>query len=241
MPFYSCKNINFNPCRYCRLNLHNSYPSDGLWNTYRIDGSGSSEAVQLVEQNLSPETFRILYPIVSNMVNKDVQSKINQSIIDEVSRLFKNSVLLPEQVEFTEVFGTYEIKLNEKGLLSILFSMYTYVYHAAHGITKYSSLTFDTTTGEVYKFSDLFTSKINYIPILSDIAKKYIKENDITLINEYKGIENNQEFYLTPEELVIYYQVYAYTPYAYGLFQIPISYTQIQNLLGPASPIQKLL
>lgn len=52
-----------------------------------------------------------------------MQSKINQTIIDEVSRLFKNSVLLPEQLEFTEVLGTYEIKLNQNGLLSMLFSI----------------------------------------------------------------------------------------------------------------------
>jgi hypothetical protein len=197
--------------------------------------------MQLEEQGISPDSFKLSYPIVTNKVNKEIKFRINQTIIDEVSRLFKNSVLLPEQVDFTDVLGTNEIKLNENGLLSILFSIYTYVYHAAHGITIYSSLTFDTRSGEVIKFSDLFTTRINYIPILSEIAKRYIKENDIMLINEYKGIEPSQEFYLTSNELVLFYQVYAYTPYAYGLLQIPIPYTQILSLLGPASPIQRLL
>lgn len=76
-----------------------------------------------MEQSIYPESFKLSYPIVTNMVNKKMQSKINQTIIDEVSRLFKNSVLLPEQLEFTEVLGTYEIKLNQNGLLSMLFSI----------------------------------------------------------------------------------------------------------------------
>lgn len=239
---YSYKNSGvFIPCCCCGFYLHYFNYFGNIQDIYRNDNSNKGDGLQILEQNLSPGSFRLSYPIITNMTDKNIQSKINQSIIDEVSRLFKNSILLPEQTDFTEVLGTYEIKLNEKGLLSILFSLYTYVYHAAHGITKYSSLTFDTRTGNVIKFSDLFTSKINYVPILSDIAKKYIDENDITLIEEYKGIEENQEFYLTPDELVIYYQVYAYTPYVYGLFQIPIPYKQILNLLGPASPIQRLL
>lgn len=238
---YPYKSSNeFNPCDYCRFKPENFFYPEKDWDIYRNDSS-NEDAVQLVEQSISPESFKLSYPIVTNMVNRKVQSKINQTIIDEVSRLFKNSVLYPEQVNFNEILGTYEIKLNQNGLLSILFSIYTYVYHAAHGITIYSSLTFDTRTGEVIKFSDLFTTRINYIPILSEMAKRYIKENDIMLINEYKGIEPNQEFYLTPDELVLFYQVYAYTPYAYGLLQIPIPYTQILNLLGPASPVQSLL
>ncbi|NFD91980.1 DUF3298 domain-containing protein, partial [Clostridium botulinum] len=35
--------------------------------------------------------------------------------------------------------------------------------------------------------------------------------------------------------------IYEYTPYAYGLFQVPIPFKDILNLLGPASPIQRLL
>jgi hypothetical protein len=207
---------------------------------YRDDSMVSGSA-QLGEQFLSPSSFKISYPYVINMHNKEVESKINQTIVDEVARLFKNAVLYPQQINFKEILGDYEIKLNEKGLLSILFSIYTYVEHAAHGITIYSSLTFDLETGKIYQFSDLFTARIYYKAILDDIARNYIEENNIQLIAEYKGITQNQQFYLTPDELVIYYQIYEYTPYVYGLFEIPIPYSKILNLLGPASPIQRLL
>lgn len=61
------------------------------------------------------------------------------------------------------------------------------------------------------------------------------------LLEEYKGVTPDQEFYLTPEELVIYYQVYEYNPYVYGLFKIPIKYNDIRSLLGQLSPIQRLV
>nr|WP_242955144.1 RsiV family protein [Clostridium sporogenes] len=119
--------------------------------------------------------------------------------------------------------------------------MYTYYANAAHGLTAYSSLNIDLNTGQLYKLSDLFTSRINYKPILEQKVREYIKANNVPLIEEYKGLDEDQQFYLTPNSLVLYYPIYKYTPYAYGLFQIPIPFKDILNLLGPVSPIQRLL
>ncbi|NFD79087.1 DUF3298 domain-containing protein, partial [Clostridium botulinum] len=126
-------------------------------------------------------------------------------------------------------------------LLSILFGIYTYYDNAAHGSTTYSSLNIDIYTGKIYKLSDLFTSRINYEPIVEQKVKEYIKVNNVPLLQEYKGLHEDQQFYLTPNSLVLYYPIYEYTPYAYGLFQVPIPFKDILNLLGPASPIQRLL
>jgi hypothetical protein len=96
-------------------------------------------------------------------------------------------------------------------------------------------------TGQVYNFSDLFNPRIYYIGFLNELAKQYIKDNNITLINEYKGVTQDQQYYLTPNSLVLYYQVYEYTPYYYGLFKIELPYNKIRNLLGPTSPINMLI
>lgn len=200
-----------------------------------------SASIELSEQKLSPSNFSIVYPFIPNLQKDKTIEKINNYIIDEVDKLFRSQVLLPEKLDFNDVMGTYEVVLNKNGLLSILFSMYTYVKKAAHGFTAYSSLTLNVETGEVYSFSDLFNSKMNYISFLNEIAKNYIKKNNIVLINEYKGIVPNQQYYLTPDALVIYYQVYDYTPYYYGLFKIELPYDKITNLLTPISPINKIL
>jgi hypothetical protein len=203
--------------------------------------SNVNGSVPLIEQNLVPEKFTINYPYISNLNNDIINSKINNSIINEVSELFKSQVLLPEKTDFNEIFGTYETKVNKNSILSILFSMYTYVNRAAHGFTEYSSITINTQTGQIYNFSDLFNPKMYYTEFLNELAKQYINEKNIELISEYHGITPDQKFYLTEDKLVLYYQVYEYTPYYYGLFKIEIPYNSITNLLSPFSPINKIL
>lgn len=205
---------------------------------YRIDNGMKA---QIEEQVLKPQTFKISYPIVRGIGNAQMETVVNSAILDEVGNLFRQQILLPDKVEFAAVDGFYEIALNEEGLLSILFGLNTYVSGAAHGYTAYSSLTIDFETGKVYEFGDLFNSKVYYKGIIDEIAKKYISDNDIPLIAEYDGVTPDQQFYLTPDSLVLYYQIYEYTPYAYGLFKIPIPYTEIESILGPLSPIQRLL
>ena len=172
---------------------------------------------------------------------EEVINSINQAIIDKVAGLFKSQVLVPEKVDFSEVYGTYEDTLNENGIVSILFDMYTYVDKAAHGLSVYDSITFNANTGQVYSFSDLFNPRVNYMAELNRIAQEYIQRNNVTLTSPFRGIDEDQAFYLTPDSLVMYYQVYRYTPYYYGLFKIEIPYNRIRNLLGPLSPINKLI
>ncbi|ACQ52415.1 DUF3298 domain-containing protein [Clostridium botulinum] len=236
IPFYDYDRYRFyyldryNPNYYSNFRYYNNY--------YR---QCNIDPLPLSEQNLQPKNFKITYPFVQDISNENISKLVNESIADEVSNLFKEQVLLPQKINIEEVIGFYEVKLNKKCLLSILFGIYTYYTNAAHGLTAYSSLNIDIDTGKIYKLSDLFTSRINYKPILEQKVKEYIKVNNVPLLEEYKGLHEDQQFYLTPNSLVLYYPIYEYTPYAYGLFQIPIPFKDILNLLGPASPIQRLL
>jgi len=63
---------------------------------------------------------------------------------------------------------------------------------------------------------------------------------DIEFIIPYEGINDFQSFYLTPEGLVLFYQVDEYTPYNSRLFRITIPYNEISNLLYPGSPLSNL-
>ncbi|HAK44120.1 MAG TPA: hypothetical protein DCM59_17265 [Clostridium sp.] len=99
----------------------------------------------------------------------------------------------------------------------------------------------DVNTGKVYDLGDLFNTRMNYAKILSDIAMKKANEMNINFIEPYNGITDTQQFYLTPEALVLYYQVGEYTPASMGLFRITIPYNEISNILSPESPIVRLM
>ncbi|MPN33586.1 hypothetical protein SDC9_181075 [bioreactor metagenome] len=57
---------------------------------------------------------------------------------------------------------------------------------------------------------------------------------EIIFIAPYHGLKDSgQEFYLTTKELVVFYQLYEYTPYVYGFLKFSIPYEQIADLLEP--------
>ncbi|WP_251859744.1 DUF3298 and DUF4163 domain-containing protein [Clostridium sp. Marseille-Q2269] len=231
----------YSMCRFCYLNRYNQVMRNMCRGYNGYHRQCNMGAISLSEQNLQPKNFKITYPFIQEVADEPISKLVNEAIANEVSNLFKQQALIPSKINVEEVIGFYDVKLNNKCILSILFGMYTYYTNAAHGSTLYSSLNIDLDTGKIYKLSDLFTSKINYKPILEEKVRGYIKVNNVPMLEEYKGLDPNQQFYLTPDSLVLYYPVYQYTPYAYGLFQIPIPYKDILNLLGPVSPIQRLL
>lgn len=223
----------YNPNYYNNFKNYNNY--------YRQYEQCNTDTLPLKEENLQPKNFKITYPVVQGIDNENISKFVNETIVDEVNDLFKEEILTPGKGKLLELIGFYEMKLNKECLLSILLGMYTYYEGAAHGFTAYSSLNIDLNTWQNLQLSDLFTSKINYKPILEQKVREYVSKNNVPLIEEYNGLSEDQQFYLTPDSLVLYYQVYEYTPYSYGLFQIPIPYQDILNLLGPASPIQRLI
>lgn len=189
---------------------------------------------------LAPSTFKMEYPYIDGLSNEVIQSDMNEDIIGTLNSLFLSQVILPEKTDLKEIISSYQIPLDEKGLLSIVFSLYTYS-GGAHGNTVFDSITFNTDTGEPYDFDELFNPKLNYTEALNKIIMTKVKENNIPVSNEFSGVTDNQKFYLTPQGLVLYYQIYEFTPYSYGLFRILIPYSELKDLIYPLSPLAKFM
>src|SRR5690625_4623916 len=72
------------------------------------------------------EGMTIYYPQVILMRDVGVQKKINQTIFQRVQYLIKQQHIQQDAEEFVEVIGTFEIKTNERNLLSLSLSIYDY-------------------------------------------------------------------------------------------------------------------
>lgn len=80
----------------------------------------------------------VLYPVIVELPNLQVQQKINQTILNEVYKLLQTQGY--GQNPLTESTGYYEIKSNERGIFSI--SLFNYSFSGgAHGLTLQRSLT----------------------------------------------------------------------------------------------------
>ena len=91
-------------------------------------------------------------------------------------------------------------------------------------MTKAVSLTMDTATGENYALHQLFQQDDRYREIINAEIQRQIVQRQIPLLEGFKGISANQDYYVADSVLVIYYQLYELSPYAAGFpyFPIPI-------------------
>jgi len=195
-------------------------------------------SIKTVKISSSPKT-RVFYPRVTGMSNQRLEGFINRTIAEQTQQLIDRQIGgMPTSVE--EMLGLYEIKNNQREVLSLSLSNYTYHFHAAHGMTYIKSLTFDLPTGKLCELKDLFKLGSDYVKRLSTLIQQQIKERDIWLLNDFTAINPNQDFYIADKALVIYFQLYDITPYAFGFPMFPISVYDIQDLIDEKGPLGRM-
>ncbi|MCA1054974.1 DUF3298 and DUF4163 domain-containing protein [Rossellomorea aquimaris] len=181
----------------------------------------------------------VYYPKVVEMQNRELQRSINHSLVHETEGLIKEQVgNMPSTV--AEMLGSYEVKTNERNVLSVSLSNYTYHEHAAHGMTYIKSLTFDLEKGKRCSLKDLFNPGSDYVGRISELVALQIKERDVPLLGEFTGIRPDQDFYLADKALVIYFQLYEITPYVVGFPMFPISVYSLQDLIEESGPLGRM-
>ncbi len=169
------------------------------------------------------------YPAVKELESPTVQHIINRAIATQVDMLMKEQGYYKSQK--VEMLGWYEIKTNERGILSLTIGNYAFTYPSAHGLTIIKGLTFDMKTGDSIELKDLFKPGSDYVKVLSDIVSQQIIDRNIALLDEFKSIAPDQDFYIADKSLVLFFQLYEITPYYMGLQYFPISVYQIQGII----------
>jgi hypothetical protein len=148
-------------------------------------------------------------------------------------------MLIQEQGFYEEMDGTYELKNNDKGVLSIVLINYSFA-GGAHGNTIAKALNFDIETGHVYTLPELFKPNSNYVKKISDIIKVQIKARDIPTLGDFTEINPNQDFYIADRSLVIFFQLYEIAPYYVGIPYFPISIYELEDIINENGPLQRM-
>ncbi len=177
------------------------------------------------------------YPKAVNLSSK-VRSKVNSAIKKAAF------AAIPDYnpgTSVSEAVSSYKTTVNMKGILSLRFEDYYYPEMAAHGVTGVSSVTLDLKTGHEYQFYQLFCKGLNYQAVLNQILQAQIVAEQIQLLKPFAGVCPDEDYYLTPDSLVMYYQPYVYTPGAYGVLEFKIPYSQITSIIDPCGPIGRIL
>ncbi|WP_160723692.1 DUF3298 and DUF4163 domain-containing protein [Bacillus sp. USDA818B3_A] len=174
--------------------------------------------------------MEVFYPLVLNLQDKRLERNLNQTIVHQVQALIdKEAGDMPSTI--VEMLGSYEIKNNQRDVLSLTLSNYAYHDHAAHGMTYLKGLTFDLRNKKLCKLEDLFKAGSDYIKKLSNMVHEQIKQRDIPILGSFTQIKPDQDFYVADKALVIYFQLYDITPYAFGFPMFPISVYEIWDII----------
>lgn len=192
-----------------------------------------TKTIQMKHPNIS-----IQYPIFKNFPNAAVQQKMNIKIISTL-----NEMLLAQNYhspDLVELVANYEIKTNERGVFSLNLTVYNFT-GGAHGMTVVQSLNFDTSTGDVIPLSQLFKSNKAYIDIVNEYIRKKINEWEIDVIEPFKTITSDQDFYISDHTIVFYFQLYELAPYSSGFPYFPIPLLDLQKQIAPNSLLDRLL
>ncbi|MGE6489040.1 DUF3298 and DUF4163 domain-containing protein [Paenisporosarcina sp. NPDC076898] len=188
-------------------------------------------------QKKSPK-INVYYPFVIGLANPQAELKINSAIVSTLNQTMVE--LGYHEPSLQEMVGEFEIKTNERNILSLTLTVYAFT-GGAHGMTIVKALSFDVTTGKQYELKDLFKPDSDYVTVLSKIIGQKIKDWDIDLLEPFTKIRPDQDFYFADHSLVIYFQLYEITPYVWGFPYFPIPILDIQDIIQPDGPLEKLL
>ncbi|QPA32539.1 DUF3298 and DUF4163 domain-containing protein [Thermaerobacillus caldiproteolyticus] len=195
--------------------------------------------VNIHTEYVKQKRLELYYPVIYGLPNKEAEKKINYEILASVQQILMDQGFYENPL--TEITGHFELKTNEKDVLSLTIINYAYS-GGAHGLTLMKGVTFDVSTGKKYLLSELFLDDSDYVKVLSSMVSTQIKERDIFLLNPpFKSVSPEQDFYIADKALVLFYQLYKLTAYAFGFPYFPISVYAIEKVVDPQSPLGKML
>lgn len=190
--------------------------------------------VQVIEQG----TVHVLFPQIGGL-QESVARKINLLIDVMVKSMMSIQGLGYEKIQ--QMKGTYQVTLNEKGLLSLRFENFTYVEHAAHPTTLVRSLTVDLHTGQEYQLYEFFRNMSGHAIQITNYILREMKRLEIPLAVDLRLIPDNHVYYLTPDSLVIYFQEGEIAARVYGVLEFPLRYSFFISMLESDSPLKRLI
>ncbi len=187
--------------------------------------------------NLSIKIPQIVY-----LPKQRVQITINAAIRQRVEQLF--DMVKQEgyyQLGKTKYNGTYEIKNNQRGILSLTLSNFAFMYQMAHPVDHLTSITTDVRTGKIYALNELFKPNSPYVERISEIIKQQLTYRDIPLFEPFEQIKSDQDYYIADKALVIYFQRYEIAPRPAGYPMFPISIYELEDIIDKQGPLGMMI
>jgi hypothetical protein len=142
---------------------------------------------------------------------------------------------------------TYGVSLmcNDKNFTTFRFYYYSYT-GGAHGLFGDDFSSVDLETGKALTLDDIFVP--GYKQEIGRLLDARVRQTDKIpadgSLEDYGYFTDNimpgDTFYVAPDGIGFYYNIYEIRPYAYGSSDIFLSFKEIKQLIKPDSPVRRL-
>ncbi len=225
---------------------------DALRETVTLTSRAENKLTVQTEK-LSSETdylsASLQYPQLSGMINAGVQDAVN-AVLKQAAQASletgeKNASAMATSIRdgYTGALGRcetvfdYAVTFNRDGLFSVVLMDYQYA-GGAHGGTVQTSYTIDLSNGKILALSDLMDRSADYTSCLNASVRREIdRRAEAGVLQEFEfspfsTIGPEPQYYLSNGALVLYFQEYAYFPYAAGIQEFAVPLDELGTLLA---------
>lgn len=175
--------------------------------------------------------YLVYYPKLDGLKNLEAEVQINNKIksLSNLKDVKKN-----ERLNYNYL-GDYEVIYFKNSLLVIELDTYEYHLGAAHGLSTKTYLNININSGKIYDLKDLFKVNRDYKKVLNEIIIDDLnnkKQYEGLFKDAFKGIRDDQGFYIKDNKLYIFFNVYEIGPYAAGTPTFEIGLDSIGDILN---------
>ncbi len=203
--------------------------------------SGSNTGTFSVESSYIQESGEHLsinaeYPILKGFPGADqLNAEIKEKAETAAAEVRNAALDLEGREGFSASLNSSYQYFHNKDIASLWMSWDNYT-GGAHGLYWLDSYTFNTNTGQIYTFPELFqedSDSMEYVneKILSEIAEgDYYFESAADTVAGYNG---NYDFLINGENLIVYFSLYDIAPYVAGMQSFSFSVDELGSTLKP--------
>jgi len=199
--------------------------------SFAIQGSTTKESSENLELNLN-------VPVLSGF---DLAETIN-GLIDESTKKARKEVedaakFLGEDGSTMKAGLTVGYLYSKSENIVSLWVLYANYTGGAHGLYWVEPYTFNTTTNEIYRFSDLFQEGSASAAYVTEKILKRIQENpDLYFDSAEETVKKYHEdytYFVNGNQVVVIFSLYEIAPYAGGIQFFTFTAEELKDLLKP--------
>lgn len=195
----------------------------------------STPSSLLGETRVNNDVQNGAWPQVQGLEDQQLEVAINERIRKAAMALF-DDFWREAAPEFSPLYDVAYRSSRHGRILSMRLDEIFMSTMLAQPAEKSVSLTIDLIDGYVYRLEDLFQPEKPWREQLNNLIQDNINNlsaASMRMLGPWRGVEREQEFYLTDRSLVIFYQRHVYTGQNGGPLEFHIPLSLIKGLFAP--------